>query len=79
MVPIPGGVLLRHRDTKGWSHGMTNVSIIGDVPINFFIKLGFVSVYSSRETYFVDVPRRRYYVLKFMFNVILIDNLQTKE
>ena len=26
-VPIPGGRLLRHRDTKSWSHGMTNVAI----------------------------------------------------
>ena len=68
MVPIPGGRLLRHRDTKvGPTVCMTNVSIpevnmlknsstlAVSVPINLPIKLGFVSVNDPREPYFVDV------------------------
>ena len=51
---------------KSWSHSMTNVSILEvkmlrnsstlavSVPINLSIKLGFVSVNCTRETYFVD-------------------------
>ena len=51
---------------KSWSHGITNVSIpelnmlrnsstlAVSVPINVSIKLGFVSVNSPREIYFVD-------------------------
>ena len=51
---------------KRWSHNMINVSIpevnmlknsstvAVSVPINLSIKLGFVSVNGSRETYFVD-------------------------
>ena len=51
---------------KNWSYGMTNVSIAEvtmlknsstpavSVPINLCIKLGFVSVNSPMETYFVD-------------------------
>ena len=51
---------------KSWSHGMTNVSIpkvnmlknslilAASVPINLFIKFGFVSVSCPRENYFVD-------------------------
>ena len=68
MVPIPGANFF---DTghKSWSHGITNVSILEmnmsknsstvsvSDPINFSIKLGFVSVNNSRETYFVDVLR----------------------
>ena len=54
---------------KSWSHGMTNVSILEvnmlknsstlaiSVPINLSIKLHFVSVNGTRETYFVDAPR----------------------
>ena len=52
---------------KSWSHGMTNVSVpevsmlknsstlAVSVPIDLSIKLGFVSINSPRETYFVDV------------------------
>ena len=55
---------------KRWSHGMTNVSfpevnvlknsstLAVSVPINFSIELRFVSVNGTRETYFVDAPRR---------------------
>ena len=55
---------------KSWSHNMTNVSIpevttlknsltlVVSVPINLFIKFGFVSVNGPRETYFVDELRR---------------------
>ena len=55
---------------KSWFHGMTNVLILEvnilknsatlavSVPINIFIKFGFVSVNGPRETYFVDVLRR---------------------
>ena len=54
---------------KSWFHGIINVSIqevnmlknsstlAVSVPINLSIKLGFVSVNSHRETYFVNVPR----------------------
>ena len=54
---------------KSWSHGMANVSITEvnmsknssnlavSVPINLSIKLCFVSVNGSRETYFVDALR----------------------
>ena len=56
---------------KRWFHGMTNVSIpevnmlkssstlAVSVPINLYIKFGFVSVNDPRETYFVDVLRTR--------------------
>ena len=55
---------------KSWFHGMTNVSILEvtmlknsltfalSVPINIFIKFGFVSLNGTRETYFVDALRR---------------------
>ena len=51
---------------KSWSPGVINVSISEvnmlknsstlavSVPINHFLKLGFVSVNGPRETYFVD-------------------------
>ena len=53
---------------KSWSHCMIDISIpevnmlknsstlAVSVPINLFIKLGFVSVNCPRETYFVDTP-----------------------
>ena len=54
---------------KSWSHGMTNVSIpevnmlknsstlTVSAPIHLSIKLAFISVNSSGETYFVDALR----------------------
>ena len=72
VVPILGNKLLRHRDERSWSHGMTNVSVpevnvlknsskhAVYVPINLSVKLGFVSVNGSRETHFVDALRRPY-------------------
>ena len=54
------------QEYKSWSHGMTNASFsemnmlrnsskfATSVPINLSIKLGYVSVNSPRETYFVD-------------------------
>ena len=53
-----------------WGDGVTNVSIpqvnmlknnstlAVSVPINIYIKFGFVSVNEPRETYFVDALRR---------------------
>ena len=70
VVPIPGGRLLPHKIQK-LSHGMTNVSIpqvnmlknnstlAVSVPINLSIKLGFVSINSPREIYFVDALRTK--------------------
>ena len=45
-VSIPEAKMLKKSSTLAVS-----------VPINFFIKLGFVSVNGSRETYFVDKSR----------------------
>ena len=54
---------------KTWSHGMTNISILEvnmlknfstlavSVPINISIKLDFISVNGTRETYFMDALR----------------------
>ena len=54
------------QEYKSWSHGMTNLSISEvnmlknsstlavSVPINIFVKLGFVFLNSPSETYFVD-------------------------
>ena len=35
-----------------------SLTLAVSVPINIFIKFGFVSVNGTRETYFVDVLRR---------------------
>ena len=65
VVPIPGGRLLLHRDTKvvaryekclnsGGEYVKNSSTLAVSVQINVSIKFSFVSVNGPRETYFVD-------------------------
>ena len=66
VVPIPGGRLLWHRDTKvgpmvwqmsqfwKWKILKNSSTLAVSVPVKISIKLGFVSVNCLRETYFVE-------------------------
>ena len=65
VVPIPGGRLLQHRIQKLvlWYYKFlssevnmlqNSLTLAVSLPVNLSIKLGFVSVNGTRETYFVD-------------------------